>query len=65
MDLNLPKAATAAVDEAAIKLDPLLAVALAGLKSVLADAFDGYVITISISKKEKPKDEPAHPAAGE
>jgi len=57
MDLNLPKAAAAAVDEAAIKLDPVLKTAIAeggaALKSVLADVFDGYTVTFTCTITKK------------
>lgn len=52
MDLDLPKAAVAAVDEAAIKLDPELKVAIAelmtGLEATLTKVLVGRKITIVI-----------------
>ncbi len=52
MDLNLPKASVAAVDEAAIKLDPILKAAidhaLSGLRITLESILVGRTIVITI-----------------
>lgn len=66
MDIGLDKAAKELVDEAALKLDPVLTAAidhaLAGLKDVLSSVLDGRTITITLGGK---KNEPISPAPGE
>lgn len=54
MDLNLPKAATAAVDEAAIKLDPVLKAAIQEALTGLSGLLDDRTITFTIHIGAKP-----------
>lgn len=51
MDLSLPDAAKALVDEADLKLLPDLIAALNKLPAALVDQLDGLTITVTIARK--------------
>ena len=53
-NLDIPEAAKALADEAAVKLIPPLTDALAALPAALVAALDGMEITITIKRKAQP-----------
>ncbi len=55
MDIGLEKAAKTAVDEAAIKLDPMLDAAITHALAGLSGLLDGRTITFTITIGGKPK----------